>query len=321
MAVNSSVIAVTGANGFVGRAFCTRARMRGRELRRLVHQASEPEDAVALDLACASIDEMARRLEGVGTVVHLAGRAHVIKDVAADPESAYRDANEHATARIARAAVAAGARRFILASTVKVNGESTAPGRPFQPDDVVAPQDAYARSKLAAEAALAQAARGTSMGAITLRLPLVHGAGARGNFRRLVDAVRDGRWLPFGAIHNRRSLIGIDNLVDALDAAIDAPQRIEGVHFVADADGVSTPRPGTRDRARARDRGSAAAGTGPDAATCGPRRRSGRCHRAPDELARSRYGIVCRGDCLAAASLCDRSRRGYRLNRKYPAGI
>jgi nucleoside-diphosphate-sugar epimerase len=241
MAVNSSVIAVTGANGFVGRAFCTRARMRGRELRRLVHQASEPEDAVALDLACASIDEMARRLEGVGTVVHLAGRAHVIKDVAADPESAYRDANEHATARIARAAVAAGARRFILASTVKVNGESTAPGRPFQPDDVVAPQDAYARSKLAAEAALAQAARGTSMGAITLRLPLVHGAGARGNFRRLVDAVRDGRWLPFGAIHNRRSLIGIDNLVDALDAAIDAPQRIEGVHFVADADGVSTP--------------------------------------------------------------------------------
>ena len=79
------------------------------------------------------------------------------------------------------------------------------------------------------------------MGAVVLRLPLVYGPNARGNFRRLVDAVRKRRWLPFGAIDNRRSLLGIENLLDAIDAAIDVPHAAGGVHFVADADSVSTP--------------------------------------------------------------------------------
>lgn len=233
-------IAVTGASGFIGRAFSARAAQGGRALTRFVRAQTEPGEGVRLDLAQADVGELTHRLRGVSTLVHLAGRAHVMHDAAPDAERLYREANEHATRQLAEAAVAAGVRRFIFASSVKVNGEATAPGRAFRPDDAAAPQDAYARSKLAAEAALRAVASGTPMQAIVLRLPLVYGPGARGNFRRLVEAVRARRWLPFGALDNRRSVLGIENLLDALDAAIDAPPRFDGVHFVADAGSVST---------------------------------------------------------------------------------
>lgn len=240
--MSGDVVAVTGAGGFIGRAFCVRAAAGGRMLRRFVRAPENDADGVvAIDLAQAGVDEMTRHLEGVATVVHLAGRAHVMDAGGRESEAAYRAVNELATARLAQAALVAGVRRFVFASTVKVNGESTPAGQPFLPGDAPAPQDAYARSKLAAESALLQAARDTPMSAVVLRLPLVHGPGARGNFRRLVDAVRAEQWLPFGAIDNRRSVIGLDNLLDVLEAAIDAPS-LGGVHFVADADSVSTPQ-------------------------------------------------------------------------------
>ncbi|HEX2390713.1 MAG TPA: NAD-dependent epimerase/dehydratase family protein, partial [Casimicrobiaceae bacterium] len=93
----------------------------------------------------------------------------------------------------------------------------------------------------AAERALKEAAHGSSMSIVILRLPLVYGPGARGNYGRLVEAVRERRVLPFGAIDNRRSLVGLANLLDAFDAALDAPPQFGGTHFVADADSVSTP--------------------------------------------------------------------------------
>jgi len=240
---------VTGAGGFVGRAFCARAAARGLRLRRFVRRQDdrvrgaghEGADVHVLDLARATAVDLAARLTDVSIVIHLAGRAHVMREAEADDEAAYRADNEHVTARLEEAAVVAGVRRFVFASSVKVNGERTHRGRPFRPDDSVAPQDAYARSKRAAEMALARAAHGTPMDALVLRLPLVYGPHARGNFRRLVYAVRERRSLPLGAIHNRRSLLGIDNLLDALDATIDAPHPLAGVHFVADADSVSTP--------------------------------------------------------------------------------
>jgi nucleoside-diphosphate-sugar epimerase len=233
------LVAVTGAAGFIGRAFCARAATEGAAVRRLVH--SSAPGAVVVDLARASAAELARALDGVQTVVHLAGRAHVGGETAARFDAIYREANELATRRLAEGAIAAGVRRFIFTSSIKVNGESTLPGRPFRPDDVPAPQDAYARSKLAAEAALFDVARGTPMEVVALRLPLVYGPGVKGNLRTLIDAVRERRWLPVGAIDNRRSLLGVENLLDALDAAIAAPSLVSGVHFVADATSVSTP--------------------------------------------------------------------------------
>ena len=240
----SEVVAVTGAAGFIGSALARHLKDRGQPVRRFVRQRTRSDtdgDAVAIDLAHTSVNELAHRLHGAFAVVHLAGRAHALNESAPDAEAMYKFANVDVTERVALAAVAAGVRRFVFASTVKVNGEATLSGTPFRPGDAPAPRDAYARSKLAAERTLAHVASGTSMLATNLRLPLVYGPGARGNFRRLVDAIAARRILPLGAVDNRRSLLGLDNLLDALGAVVAAKVPVVGTHFVADADSVSTP--------------------------------------------------------------------------------
>jgi nucleoside-diphosphate-sugar epimerase len=241
--LSGRLVALTGADGFIGTGYSRHARERDRPLRRLVRArlAAGARDDVAIDLEQAHPDALARAFDGAFAVIHLAGRAHVIDETAADPRAAYTLANVAATERVARAAVAAGVRRFVFASTVKVNGERTLPGHPFRPGDAPDPQDEYARSKLAAERMLAAIVQGTPTVATTLRLPLVYGPGARGNFRRLVDAIAARRVLPLGAIDNRRSLLALDSLLDALDAVVDADVPPRGTHFVADADAVSTP--------------------------------------------------------------------------------
>lgn len=239
----SGTVVVTGAGGFIGRALVERVRAAGRDVRPIVREdRGDVEGAIALGpLERAPDEALARVLAGAAAVVHLAARAHRRDAGDAGAEDAYRAANVDATARLARAAVAARVERFVLASSVKVNGEATRPGRPFRPEDPAAPRDAYGRSKRDAEAALVDACRGSSTAPIVLRLPLVIGPGARGNVERLVDAIAAGRTLPLGAIDNRRSVLGLANLCDAIVAALDAPTPPAGVHFVADAEPVSTP--------------------------------------------------------------------------------
>ena len=235
---------VTGASGFLGRALCARCEETGHSYRALLRRASEggvPESAVRVvgDLASAPDATLADALAGASAVVHLAGRAHVLRENTADPEGTYRAANVVATERIAHAARRAGVARFILASTVKVNGEASPRDRPLRPDDPPRPADAYARSKWAAEQALARIAAGGSMSAIVLRLPLCYGPGVAGNFGALLSAIAHRRILPLGAAHARRSLLYAGNFVDAIEAALASAQPPAGVHFVADAEPVS----------------------------------------------------------------------------------
>jgi len=224
-------VAVTGADGFIGRALCASLAGAGWQVLRVTR-------ATHGDLARADPSVLARALQGVDAVVHLAARAHVMHETAADPDAAFAIANVDATRTVVRAALEAGVRRFIHASTVKVHGESSPRGRPFHGDEVPAPQDAYARSKWRAEIAVAELTHAAPMSAVVLRLPLVYGPGVRGNFRTLWDAVAEKRWLPFAAIDNRRSVLGVANLCSAFQAAIDAPA---GTYLLADADSVSTP--------------------------------------------------------------------------------
>lgn len=241
--IRSRVVVVTGAAGFIGRALVARLRADRRDVRAIVRESrGAPEGAIALGaLEEASPAALAGAFAGADAVVHLAARVHRMDERKRDLERIHRAMTVESTARIARAAVDAGVRRFVLASSVKVNGDATPAGRPFRPDDVPAPPDAYGRAKRAAEVALADAAERSSMAVIVLRLPLVVGPGARGNVARLVDAVAAGRTLPFGAIDNRRSVVGLANLCDAFVAALDADPPPAGVHFVADDEPASTP--------------------------------------------------------------------------------
>ena len=237
-------VVVTGAGGFVGHALCAHFRATGRGFRAHVRRReSAPPHVEPLvgDLVEASDHALDALVGGASAVVHLAGRAHVLHETAKDADGEYWRENVDATARLAEAAARAGVARFVFASTVKVNGEATLPGRPFGPHDPPAPRDAYARSKLDAEHALARIFSGTPTANVVLRLPLVYGPGVGGNFLRLLDAIAEGSKLPLGAIDNRRSLIGLGNLLEAIDAALDAPVAPRGIHFVADRDSVSVP--------------------------------------------------------------------------------
>jgi len=239
------LVVVTGATGFVGQALCARLAADGRPHRGIVRtvaaHALHGTPQVALgDLATASDASLAAALDGARAVVHLAGRAHVQGSLAADVE-AYRSANVVATARLAAAAVRAGVERFVLASTIKVHGEASPPGRPLRATDPLAPRDAYARSKVDAERALADACAGTPMAPIVLRTPLVYGPGVGGNFLRLLDAVARETLLPLGAIANRRDLVFVGNLVAAIVALVDARDAAQGAWLVSDGEPIATP--------------------------------------------------------------------------------
>jgi nucleoside-diphosphate-sugar epimerase len=243
---SGNLVVVTGADGFIGDALCAHWSRSGRLFRAAVRRrasgrADAPRRHVVDDLALASDSALDALVAGATAIVHLAGRAHVMTEAATEPDAAFRAANVEATARLARAAVRNGVPRFILASSVKVNGEASPPGRPFQPHDAPAPADAYARSKRDAERELAAIAAGTMTTASMLRLPLVYGPGVRANFLALIDAVARRQWLPLGALSNRRSLLYVGNLVTAIDAAVDVSVALAGVHFVADEPPVTLP--------------------------------------------------------------------------------
>jgi nucleoside-diphosphate-sugar epimerase len=244
--VSDPDVVVTGADGFIGRALVAHFESAGRAYRAIVrrHDGARPAKPgfhPVRDLAAATDADLDGLLSGARAIVHLAGRAHVLDDADPEPAAAFASANVAATARLARAAARAGVQRFVLASTVKVNGEASVPGRPFRPDDAPDPRDDYARSKRDAERELAAVCTGVPTAAIVLRLPLVYGPGVKGNFAALLDEVARARPLPLGAIRNRRSLLYVGNLVDAIDAALDAPSPPAGVHFITDAESVSVP--------------------------------------------------------------------------------
>jgi len=240
--VKRGLAIITGADGFVGTALCAHLRARGhprigavRAMRRDLANDLQPVGNLA-EADDARLDDL---IGGAEAVVHLAGRAHRMGRRTPEDSRRHRVDNAELTERIARAAVRGGVTRFILASTIKVNGESSL--QAFRPDDLPAPEDAYARSKLAAERALVRVAADTEMHPVILRLPLIYGRGAKGNFPRLVDAVVKGRRLPFASVRNRRSLLYLGNLVEAIEAALCAEVAPLGVHFVTDAVPVSTP--------------------------------------------------------------------------------
>jgi UDP-N-acetyl-alpha-D-quinovosamine dehydrogenase len=244
----SGKVLVTGAGGFIGRALCARLATAGvayvAAVRAVAAGDGQRSAEVPLgDFAAADWHDV---MQGVGTIVHLAGRAHGQPGQAAVSPTPFIVANVHVTRRVAEAAARAGVRRIVFASSAKVYGEASIPGRPFRAGDSAAPQDAYARSKAEAENALGEICSAHGMEAIILRLPLTYGPGVKGNFLTLLAAVDSGRRLPLAGISNRRSLLYVGNAVSAIEAALVAPARPGEALPIADAEVVSTPELATR---------------------------------------------------------------------------
>lgn len=244
-----SVIAVTGADGFVGRAVCGALAARGHEARPLSRDRTCAEHFSSFGLETAAplivgdVDattDWRAALADVDAVIHLAARVHVMRETAADPLAAFRAVNTAGTAKLAEAAAASGVGRVVLISTIKVNGERTDGRAPFGPDDVPAPEDPYALSKFEAEQALREVADRTALEAVAVRPPLVHGPGVGGNLLRLMRWVERGIPLPLAGIDNRRSLIGVDNLADVLVACAVQAEAAGRVFTVSDGEDLST---------------------------------------------------------------------------------
>lgn len=237
-------VLVTGATGFVGRSLCGELTRRGFAVRAAVRRSCSCDASGVID-NCVAIGDIGPDtrwsgvLMGIDCVIHLAARVHVMVDQAADPLAEFRLVNRDGTLRLAEAAARCGVRRFIFISTIKVNGENTA-GNPFTADDPLMPCEPYSVSKAEAEEGLRKLATKGGMDVVIIRAPLVYGPGVKANFYKLMRLIESGFPLPLGAIHNKRTLVALDNLVDLIQVCIDHPAAVNQVFLAGDGEDLST---------------------------------------------------------------------------------
>lgn len=236
-------IFVTGANGFVGQALCARLREGNDHVVAAVRSREGARGATSTEWVVgdlAGLPNLSEALADIDCVVHLAARAHVMRDRERDPELAFQRSNVLATRHIAQQAAAAHVKRLIFLSSVKVQGERSSV-RPLQETDLPNPLDAYARSKLEAEHALHSVAAETGLEVVIIRPPLIYGAGVKANFLNLTRAVASGLPLPLASVDNRRSLVSVWNLCDLIHRCIAHPGAAGETFLVADGRDLSTP--------------------------------------------------------------------------------
>lgn len=236
------LILLTGGTGFVGSAVA-RYLLAKHGCKLILPVRRSLAESMSCQILVGEINgntDWSATMANVEVVIHCAARVHVMRETHTDPLTAFRSTNVEGTLHLARAAAAAGAKRFIFLSSVKVYGEESAPDNPFQVDDTLAPSDAYGISKLEAEQALQVLATQTGMEVVIIRPPLVYGRGVKGNFASMIRLVKRGLPLPLGAIHNKRSLVGIDNLVDLIVRCLDHPAAANQILLASDGEDLST---------------------------------------------------------------------------------
>lgn len=234
-------ILITGVNGFVGRAVCVMALARGLAVRGATRSPCGFSAGVE-NFVVGNINKSTNWqdvLRDCEVVVHLAARVHVMQEATADPLAEFRRVNVQGTLNLARQAAAAGVRRFLFISSIGVNGAETF-DLPFSAQDVAAPHSFYAVSKYEAELVLQGLATETGMEVVIIRPPLIYGPDAPGNFGSLMRWLKHGVPLPLGAVHNRRSLVALDNLVDLIITCLSHAAAANQTFLVSDGEDVST---------------------------------------------------------------------------------
>ena len=238
-------VLITGATGFVGSRLMASMSASNRSIQFCVVSRRPPSGRIPnveeIRIAGISGDtDWAAALSNIDLVIHLAARVHVMDDASVDPLAEYRLVNVHGTLNLARQAARAGVRRFIFLSSIKVNGEETAPGECFSENSKPNPVDPYGVSKYEAEEGLREICRQSEMEYVIIRPPLIYGPGVKANYQKLIQAVKKGFPLPFGCINNKRSMLALDNLTDFIILASTEPRAANQTFLLSDGRDLSS---------------------------------------------------------------------------------
>jgi len=236
-------ILITGATGFVGgavvkRFFSDKKYIVYAAVRHVSEELPEKVAQICVGDLTGNTN-YSEALKGMDCVIHCAARVHVMNDDVSDPLEEFRRVNVEGTLNLARQAAKAGVKRFVFISSIKVNGEGTF-DIPFSPDDSYIPTDPYGLSKWEAEQALCALAEESGLEVVIIRPPLIYGPGVKANFQSMIQWLKKGVPLPFGAIHNQRSMVALDNLVDFIALCIYHPKAANQTFLISDGEDVST---------------------------------------------------------------------------------
>lgn len=233
---------LTGATGFVGGAIAQRLLEIQHNVRAAVRRPSPDLDPMIEQVVFGDLttQDWSAQLEGQELVIHSAARVHVMNEQALDPLEEFRRVNVEGTLQLARQAAQRGVKRFIFISSIKVNGEATALNSPYRAEDVPSPVDPYGISKHEAEQQLLALAAESSMDVVIVRPVLVYGPGVKANFRSMMSVLAKGVPLPLGAIHNKRSMVALDNLVDLIATCAEHPRAANQIFLASDGEDLSS---------------------------------------------------------------------------------
>jgi len=235
-------VLVTGASGFVGRVLIQTLLDNDYNVIAAVRSETKtyPDEVELLRYSDISDNDWGVKLSSVDIIIHAAARVHVMDEYSTDPLTAFREVNVTGTLNLAKQAALSDVKRFIFISSVKVNGEMTLKGKPFEPTDDFIPSDPYGLSKYEAEQGLLKLAKQTEMEVVIIRPPLVYGLGVKANFAAMINLIKKGLPMPFGAINNQRSLVSLDNGVNFIIHCIDHPKAANEIFLISDGEDVST---------------------------------------------------------------------------------
>jgi nucleoside-diphosphate-sugar epimerase len=249
-------ILITGASGFIGQSLIKTLLNKDKKIRATIRSNSLFSSNTETEyINVGDINGETRWeeiLDDIDCIIHCAGQTHIREVKKEDDQSIYHSVNVDGTKQLAKQATESKVKRLIFLSSIKVNGECTATNsndtnkdflskKIFMQSDKPNPENPYAKSKLEAEKVLWEISAITGLEVVIVRLPLVYGYGAKGNLVRLINLVNSGIPLPLSLVRNKRSMIGIDNIIDLLIRCIDHPEANGKTFLASDGEDLSTP--------------------------------------------------------------------------------
>lgn len=232
-------ILITGSNGFLGQYLCQ--YLSGKKHFILAHT-RQPQvfdhpniTNINFDLN-DNLDSL--DLSHVDVIIHCAGRAHIMNEIAESPLKAYRHTNVQGTLNLAKKAAESGVKRFIYLSSIKVNGEQTTT-QAFCPNDDVHTDDPYGLSKYEAEQALLDLSQRSGLEVVIIRPVLIYGPNVKANFKSMVNLASKKIPLPIGCLDNKRSMVSVYNLADLIYTCMTHPNANREVFLASDQDDIS----------------------------------------------------------------------------------